>query len=55
VAVEDQPAGGDDACWLGRVCERCGRIPDDGEVDADGRCPACRTAADPAGGDVTRR
>jgi hypothetical protein len=37
---EDDPAGGEDACWLDRVCEACGRLPDEGLTD--GRCPSCR-------------
>jgi rubrerythrin len=36
---EDDPAGGEAACWLDRVCEVCGRLPDE-DLTA-GRCPDC--------------
>jgi len=43
-------AGGDDACWLDRVCDRCGGFVDD---PAEHRCrPAAAPpddAAQPAG------
>jgi hypothetical protein len=31
-----EPLGGDDACWLDRVCDACGRL-----VESGATCPAC--------------
>lgn len=31
---------GESACWLHLVCQACGVVDDD--LDVDGRCPACR-------------
>jgi hypothetical protein len=41
--VTDEPVrdeGGDDACWLDRVCDRCGAFIDDAEPHV------CRQPAD---------
>jgi tRNA(Ile2) C34 agmatinyltransferase TiaS len=34
-------AGGDPACWAGRVCPECGRLDERAPADRDGRCPHC--------------
>jgi hypothetical protein len=36
-----EPEGGGAACWLGEVCDSCGRLPDEG-LSEDGRCADCR-------------
>jgi uncharacterized protein YeaO (DUF488 family) len=37
-AASGEERGGDPACWLGRVCPRCGTLADG---DPPGTCPAC--------------
>lgn len=37
-------AGGDPACWAGRVCPACGML--DEREHRDGRCPHCHALAD---------
>lgn len=38
---EQWQEGGDAACWLGRVCAECGRVPDDADTTV---CPSCGAA-----------
>jgi hypothetical protein len=50
-------AGGDPACWAGRVCPDCGRLDERAPADRDGRCRHCGVepdgggAATPTGGE----
>ncbi len=36
VGAEEDPQGGDPACWLDRVCPECGSFVDEGVVHS---CP----------------
>ncbi|HEY1920217.1 MAG TPA: hypothetical protein VGH27_31995 [Streptosporangiaceae bacterium] len=40
-ASEDRP--GDPACWLNRVCPRCGTLV---ETESPVECPSCHTRLD---------
>jgi hypothetical protein len=40
-ASEADERGGDPACWLRRVCQRCGSMAD---ADPPTTCPACHAA-----------
>ena len=45
VGYEDEPEGGDPACWLDRVCPECGMFLEEGVAHSCGLGPSDTSAS----------